>query len=262
MMKSDAADRPPQTLQTVERALSFLEIVATCSSPPTVREVSERLDLNLTTCYHLMRTLLVRRYLERRDDGTLRLGVNVGALFRAYQLGFDINEHLSSVVSVLSDRTAETAFLSVLEGRNVILRVLVEGSQPLRVAGLYVGLAGNEVKRASGKAVLAYADPTIREAAIEQHRSEVGPESDADDLMARIHADLAEVRNVGWAIDTDHSPGIVSIGAPFFDDAGAVFGAVGLVVPSTRWVANRNELLDSVLMAAQAATRRLGVGTD
>lgn len=256
IVKSDGGDGAPQTLQTVERALNFLEFVASSSTPPTARQVADGLGLNITTCYHLMRTLLSRGYLDRRDNGTLRLGRSVGSLFRAYQLGFNVTEHLSSVIVALTERTAETSFLSTLEDRNVILRALVEGSQPLRVGGLYVGLTGNELKRASGKAILAHADSAVQHAVIERYRAEAAPRPAAE-LTSQVLTDLAKVREDGWAIDADHSPGIVSIGAPFFDHDGTVVGAVGIVAPSTRWEENRTRLLEAVLDAAKDATNRL-----
>ena len=55
------------TLQTVERALSFLEYVATAPVPPNVRDVAKALDLNITTSYHLLRTLVARMQVSPRE---------------------------------------------------------------------------------------------------------------------------------------------------------------------------------------------------
>ncbi|WP_342659961.1 HTH-type transcriptional regulator XynR [Rhodococcus ruber] len=254
--KSTSQSQP--TLQTVERALNFLEFVAAARTPPTVQQVSVGLGLNITTCYHLMRTLLSRGYLERRSDATLRLGGSVGALFRTYQLGFNVNEKLSAIVTDLAETTAETSFLSTLDDRNVILKVLIEGSQPLRVGGLYVGLTGNEPRRAAGKAVLAHADADLREEIIERSSSDLTPTARRR-FLAALSRELEDVRTRGYAVDVDTSPGITSIGCPIFDQGGSVVGAIGIVAPTSRFDEAREKLVGDVSDAAREATTALGL---
>ncbi|MEV6984217.1 IclR family transcriptional regulator [Sphaerisporangium sp. NPDC051017] len=256
---NSTSDKPPQqTLQTVERALSFLEYVAAAEPAPTVQQVSVGLGLNITTCYHLMRTLLARGYLERRADATLRLGAGVGALFRTYQLSFNINDKLASIVSELAGTTAETSFLSTLDDKNLILKVLVEGSQPLRASGLYVGLTGNEPHRASGKAVLAHADATLRDEIIERNLTGMPPAAQRR-FRAALPQELEEVRTRGWAVDIDSTPGITAIGSPFFKHDGSVAGAVGIVAPTSRFSEAQDKLVGTVLDAATKATAVLAL---
>src|SRR5205814_2290836 len=86
----------------------------------------------------------------------------------SYQRSFDVQQTLANVVRGITDQTSETAFLSTLDGKSVILKYLSEGSHPLRVSGLYVGLTGNEHRRASGKAVLAHLDTGARNRLLER----------------------------------------------------------------------------------------------
>ncbi len=249
-------------MQTVERALSFLEYVAAADTPPTVQQVSAGLGLNITTCYHLMRTLLSRGgYLERRSDGKLRLGASVGALFRTYQLGFNVNEQLSAIVTDLAESTAETSFLSTLDDRNVILKVLVEGSQPLRVGGLYVGLAGNEPRRAAGKAVLAHLEAGLKDEIIERNLADLNPTARRR-FRSMLERELEDVREQGWSADIDTSPGITSIGSPIFGGDGSIVGAIGLVAPTSRFQEGRDNFLQAVMDAAHLASETLGRVTD
>ncbi|WP_055483121.1 IclR family transcriptional regulator [Sphaerimonospora mesophila] len=257
-MNSSSAKSTQQTLQTVERALSFLEYVAAADPPPTVKQVSVGLGLNITTCYHLMRTLLARGYIERRADATLRLGAGVGALFRTYQRSFNINDKLASIVGELADTTAETSFLSTLDDKNLILKVLVEGSQPLRASGLYVGLTGNEPHRASGKAVLAHLDATLRDEIVARNLTGMAPSAQRRFRTALLR-ELEEVRARGWAVDVDSSPGITAIGSPFFEHDGSVAGAVGIVAPTSRFSEARDKMVGTVLDAANKATSVLGL---
>ncbi|GCD92809.1 IclR family transcriptional regulator [Embleya hyalina] len=253
------AERTPKqpTLQTVDRALTFLEYVAAAPEPPTVQQVSEALGLNITTCYHLLRTLVARGYIARHENLTLTLGDGVGALFRAYQRRFDIDDNLKGCVDKLAAQTAETSYFSAVEGNRVILRILVEGSQPLRVSGLFVGRSGDEHLRSSGKAVLAHLDDE-RRAAVMANCVEGRSETDASALVEKLDRDLRTTRERGWSLDEQDSDiGISSVGAPVFDARREVYGAVGIVVPTTRMEKHRQRYVECVTATAAAMTALL-----
>ena len=248
----------PHTLQTVDRALSFLEIVATSAEPPTVKQVAAALGVNLTTSYHLLRTLLVRGYLERNDEGGLELGGAVGTLSHAYLNGLDVRDDLARLVQRINDETNETTFLSTLDGRSVILKVLVEGTQPLRVGGLTVGYAGPELRRASGKAVLAFLPDGPRDEIVARNLQAL-PAGDRARARRSLAHDLQQTRERGWAIDDETSEaGVTGIAAPVFDDGGDIYGAVGLVAPSTRVNTSHDRFVAAVVSAGSDATRLLG----
>jgi IclR family acetate operon transcriptional repressor len=245
------------TLQTVERALTFLEHVAAASEPPTVQDVSVALKLNITTCYHLMRTLLARGYLERRQNATLALGNKVSTLYGAYQQSFSIHESLAATVNRLADETSETCYFSALEGGSVIIKVLVEGSQPLRVSGLYVGLTGNEYRRSSGRAVLAHVGAEKRAMILANSLSGLSLIVQ-ESITKELEQELEATRQRGWSMDGEQTElGISSIGAPVFDSEGEVYGAVGVVAPTFRMDRSKSELISFVTAAAREATGML-----
>lgn len=245
------------TLQTVERALTFLEHIAAAPKPQTVQDVSAALNLNITTCYHLMRTLLARGYLERRDDATLTLGRQVGVLFGAFQQSLDMDQSLAALVHQLAKATSETSFLSVLDETKVMIRVLAEGSQPLRVSGLYVGLTGNEHRRSSGKAILAHVGDAQRNAILSRSLSGLSREK-REALLGDLMPDLDRTRQRGWSLDGGRTEtGISSVGAPVFNAAGQVYGAIGVVTPSFRMDRSQAEFVEAVTDVAQRATALL-----
>lgn len=249
--------RSPTTLQTVERALAFLEYVASAAEPPTVQLVAAEMQLNISTCYHLLRTLLGCGYVERRADGTLQLGNRIGVLFRSYQRTLGVDQHLAFVVDRIARDTSETAFLSALSGTSVILKFLAEGSQPLRVSGLYVGLAGNEHKRASGKAVMAYLDPETSQKVLNRSLSHLAPPQ-RKEALEKLEADLRRTRERGWSLDGEESDtGISSVGAPVFGADGRVYGAVGVVTPTSRMDRQQDSFVAVVTAAAHQVSELL-----
>lgn len=245
------------TLQTVERAIAFLEYVALAAKPPSVRDVSDDLKLNITTCYHLLRTLVALDYVRRREDGTLELGDRVSIIARNFRKTKSVEQDLADIVHAMASATLETSFLSLRDGDSVVLKVLAEGSHRLRVAGLYVGLKGEEFRRASGKAVMAFLGDEARAAMLEASLAGV-PDARRKAIRRTLEKELPLIRARGWSVDEGESEdGITAIGAPIFDGSGAVFGALGVIVPTFRLEKARDIFMDAVLGAAADATARL-----
>lgn len=246
------------TLQTVERALSFLECVSASKSPQTIREIAQELGVNLTTGYHLFNTLYARNYIERNPDGTLRIGVQTAALFEGYKRGFSRQQQMNDLVDRLAGETSESAYLSMHVNNSIVLTAFTEGSQAIRAAGLYVGLSGFEYIRSAGRAVLAFLEPESREAVLEHSLSSLAP-SQRPQVREELASELDVIRERGWAIDDqEYETGIVGISAPFFSAGRNVLGAIGVWAPATRAYESKADLIRRVLAASRDATSTVG----
>lgn len=247
-------EKAPTTLQTVERALAFLEEVAQARQPPRLRDVAQTLGINVTSSYHLLNTLQLAGYVTRDSDGTLRIGGRAAILYRGLIRNFEFGRELSAVVAELSAATGETAYVAALNRERVIIQALVEGDQAVRVTGLYVGFSGSEHIRASGKAVLAHLPDQQRDAILRRCL----PSATAAELDAVID-ELGKVREQGWALDDgSFREGACCIAAPFFRPAGFVAGSLAVSVPADRFTAARERITDAVLSSAQQASQIIG----
>ena len=250
----------PSTLQTVERALSFLEVVAESPTPVTVKEVAERLGLNITTCYHLYNTLMFREYVVRQPDLTLRIGHRAGLLYDGYRRSLSTQRLMADFVQHLAVDTAETAWVSSVIGLDVVLTAFSDGPQAVRAAGLYVGLSGQIHRRSSGRAVLAFADDKLSEAMIARLLESL-PKAERRQVRVMLDQELPRIAERGWAIDEgDFNPGVLGIAAPYFSADGLVLGAVGIWAPAERGRAHLDALTEKVVAAADEATRLFGRG--
>lgn len=254
-----SSERPgTPTLQTVERAFTFLEYVAASIDPPTVQQVARALKLNITTCYHLMRTLAARGYLIRLGDGTLVVGNAIGPLFRAFRSRLNETQELYEIVRQLAETTSETAFFSAPDGDSVVLKILVEGSwQSLRVGGLFVGATGNEHLRASGRAILTYLEKAGGERIIKKCFRGLN-EEERERAAKELSSAMATTRQRGWALDAEASQiGVTGMAFPIFDDHRGIHGALGVAVPTTRWKPSQRALVDAVSKASKRASELL-----
>lgn len=58
-------DEKGDILQSVQRALRVLNLIAEHPEGLSARQISYALSLNISTCYHILNTLLVAGYLDR-----------------------------------------------------------------------------------------------------------------------------------------------------------------------------------------------------
>ena len=70
-------DQPSDLVRSVSRAFRILEEVGASPAPLTVKAIARRCQLNLSTSYHLVRTLAYEGYLVRGPDGRYMLGSSV-----------------------------------------------------------------------------------------------------------------------------------------------------------------------------------------
>lgn len=79
MADESRQDAPGDFVQSVGRALRILEVVS-AGEAMTVKAIARRCGLNLSTAYHLVRTLAYEGYLTRLSDGTYVCGSGVASL--------------------------------------------------------------------------------------------------------------------------------------------------------------------------------------
>lgn len=72
--------RPEDFVQSVGRALHLLEVVSASPGLP-VKSLARRCGLNISTTYHLVRTLAYEGYLHRLPNGTYVAGSEVALRF-------------------------------------------------------------------------------------------------------------------------------------------------------------------------------------
>jgi DNA-binding IclR family transcriptional regulator len=61
---------PSGMIQSLQRGLKVFEYVCTAARPVVAKQVAVALDLNLSTAYHLLNTLVFEGYVQRSDDRT------------------------------------------------------------------------------------------------------------------------------------------------------------------------------------------------
>lgn len=245
-------------LGTVRKALALLEWVAAQPAPPTVKDCAVALGLNLTTSYHLVNTLCEARYLRKHADRRLSVGPQVAVLYGMLARNAQPARVLLPLLEDLRAKTGETCYLSSWERGEVVMQIVVESPQTLRVSGMYAGSRGAAYCRASGKAMLAFLPESEREEYLA-----TGPFpavtgrtiTDPD----RLREELWATAERGYSVDQEEfEEGVCCIAAPYFDLSGRLRGAVSVSMPTFRTPLMGDQIRPEVLQAAEEVSRVLG----
>ena len=146
---------PSDLVRSVSRAFRVLEVVGASRAPLTVKAIARRCQLNLSTTYHLVRTLTYEGYLVRGSDGCYVLGASVALRFHDLQTSLRQPPEVHAVLRNLAAVTRRTAYLGRFVNGRIVITDLVEGPESPYLEDLEVGLDVAAHATVIGKVLLA-----------------------------------------------------------------------------------------------------------
>lgn len=250
------ADR--HSIQSVDRALFLLETIAECGGEATLTELSNRTGLNISTCHHLLATLIMRGFAAKVPGRRLyALGARILYLGHAC-LQVDLPRRAQPFLDRISRTTGETVHLAALQGDHVVTLLTREARHAVRVDSGTIGKSDAAHATASGKAMLAWVPEEEMQRILAGGMKRFTPNTITD--FPALIEELRLVRRKGFAMDREEfQPGVVCVGAAIRDHAGAVVGAISVSAPSMRATDEHLELMRSeVVAAARGVSAELG----
>ena len=197
----------PQVLQTLDRGLVVLELVAASPSGLSVAELAQRVDVHRAVCYRLVATLSSHGLVSRGADGRVRLGAAVRAL--AQRLQPQLVTAARPVLADLAHRTSMSAFLSLAEEDECVAAEVVEPADTVLHVAYRVGNRHPLTRGAAGVAILAARRPSDTDPATVRRARELGYAVTRAELQAgAVGVSVALPKVVG----TEGSVGVVTLG--------------------------------------------------
>lgn len=245
---------------SVRRALSIMELLAENPGGLNVKHISHSLKLNLSTCYHLLNTLVSFGYAVKDPETLLfRLSGKVSfTLFVPFSPGHLV-QLLAPHVQALHEATRETTLLSLWNEPEIYLAAIIESSLPVRVKSPAVGYADANHALASGKAILAYLTNPELDGFLACHELRAFTRNTVTS-PSLLKERLAAVCRQGYSLDIEEFLNdVCSISAPIFDSRPRVVASLAIALPGTRYHDLAGSLIPHVKEAAQAATRTLEI---
>ena len=151
---SRAAKRPEDFVQSVGRAVRVLEVVGERPGLP-VKTIARRSGLNISTAYHLVRTLAYEGYLFRLPDGTYAIGDSVARRFHDLLRSMSRPPESRVVLDHLTERTGLSAYLGCLHDGQLTVAEVSEGPGSPYLEDFQLGLHVSAHATALGKALLS-----------------------------------------------------------------------------------------------------------
>ena len=145
---------PDDLVQSVSRALRVLEVVTTSPGLP-VKAIARRSGLNLSTTYHLVRTLAYEGYVRRLSDGCYDVGTELPRRFHDVVESLGRPPQSRDVLSHLVQVTGLSAYLGRLSASGMVVAEVVEGPGSPYLEDFEVGLDVAAHATALGKALLS-----------------------------------------------------------------------------------------------------------
>jgi IclR family transcriptional regulator, acetate operon repressor len=251
-----AGDR--HSIQSVDRALYLLETIAEAGGEATLTDLANRTGLNISTCHHLLATLIKRGFATKVTGRRLyALGARIVYLSHAC-LQVDLPRRAQPYLEAVNQATGETVHLAALQGDSVITLAVREARHAVRVETGKVGKLEAPHATSMGKAILAWLPED------EMHRIlAVGMKRYTDKTITEFPAlieSLRVVRRNGYAIDQEeYLPGVICVGAAIRDQAGTVIGGISASTPTMRATDEHIALIrDEITAAARALSTEFG----
>jgi IclR family transcriptional regulator, acetate operon repressor len=249
---ANRTDGDRHSIQSVDRALYLLETIAEAGGEATLTELATRTGLNISTCHHLLATLIKRGFAAKVPGRRLyALGGRILYLGHAC-LQVDLPRRAQPYLEEINKVTGEAVHLAALQGDAVVTLAVREARHAVRVEAGKVGKLEAPHATSVGKAIMAW----LPEDEIRRMTSG-GMKRFTDHTITEFPALLESLRIVrrnGYALDREEfRPGVVCLGSAIRDQAGTVIGAISVATPTMRASDEHVALMRDELNAATRA---------
>ena len=226
----------------------------------TPKELAQEIDTPLPTTYHLLKTLVDLGALVKLEREGYRLGPAIGALSDSYLEQGEPLRILEPAVRDLAKMTGETTYMTAWRSGKIEVVVTVSSSRPVRVAPLGHGSQSYAHARASGKVMLAFARPSLREEYLYNNPLEKITPVTIDNSEI-LEGELKEIVKRGYATDLEeYAPDVSCLSVPVLA-SGHLIAALTVSAPTIRFNTEFDTLL-SQIWATKGQAERLLIGSE
>ncbi len=224
-------------IQSLDRGLAILQLVARSKQPVTLGELAELLEIDRSSAFRLAHTLRRRGFLScppgRKD---YVLGSSMWTLSRQYDWSNMLVKVADPELKSLAVQINETAHLAIREGKSALFVDSARATHVISVAG-QTGELVPLYCTAHGKALLADVDERELHSLFGAGPLQMHTRNTITSIKA-LAKECAAIRACGYATDeAEYTPDIRCVAAPIRlgDD---IVGSIGISAPVARFPKN------------------------
>lgn len=233
-------------IQVLNRAFDILELLSrNLDKEHSLSEIADPLNLNHGTCANIIKTMVNRRYIKKK---------------KGYILGrqsYYLTNNFSNEAEIVRCAINPMKNLSITLRENCVLAVLKNQSRIILHKETFVQeLQANTVdeknayQTATGKLLLAYMEPTDRNAFIKNYGLPGDMWKQIDDERVLID-ELQKIQKMGYVIHHDDT-NIGGVAMPIFDKKQAI-ASVGIYLPENRF----SKAMEDMILEKLAETAKI-----
>lgn len=258
-MSRNPGEQNAAHVQSVDRALSLLDILAREDREMGLTEIARALSWPKTTVHGLITTLRDRQYVDQSPTtGRYRLGVRLfelgNVVARSWSIRTiarpsmqDLNNRLGEMIQLATESGGEVLYIEKLDSSHMMRIISDIGARlPMHCTGL-------------GKVLLAHKKPSEIKWIIAKHGLRMLTARTITDREA-LERELIRIRQQGYAVDDrEIMDSLRCIAAPLFDREGKVEYAISVSGLASSLQGERFEnVRDELLRAAESISYMMG----
>ncbi len=246
-------------VQTLDRALNILELLAVQKSGLGVTEIGLKVGLHKSTAFRLLNALAERGYIEKdSDNGTYKIGMKVVEISSIHLNSIELKTEAAPSLRTLAAISTQPVHLATLMGSEV---VYIEKVDTLSSIRMYSNI---------GKRIPAHCTGVGRALYLDASESELTEAFKGYNFVGYTKHTVSNLRDfinqmkgfkeLGYVIDNEeHEIGIRCIAAPIRDYRGRIIASVS--TSGTKAIISKESdstLIPKVLDCAREISKRMG----
>ena len=246
-------------IQSVDRAISILNVFSEDHPEWKLKEICEKLDLNKSTAHGILHTLKCHGLIAQ-DEETQKYRLGLKMLDYGYGVlrNMNLRELAVPVLKRISRESGESAILGVLEGGSVVYIERREASALSLQVSSVISAINPAYSSAVGRAILAF----LPEEEQLSRLPETFVRTAKNSIMRRedLIGSLRATKMRGYSlVDEEFMDGVISLGAPIYNFEGEVIAAISIGGTVARITKERIDgIARLVCGAAEEISRELG----
>jgi DNA-binding IclR family transcriptional regulator len=234
MQKTVSGTTPAPTVQVIERMFTLMDVLASREEAISLKEISEKAGLHLSTTHRLLNDLATGRFVDRPQPGSYRLGMRLLELGNLVKSRLNVRDAALAPMRDLHKLIQQPVNLSMRQGDEIVYieRAYSErsGMQVVRSIGGRAPLHLTSV----GKLFLAADDP-IKVRAYATRTGLSGHTKNSLTQLPALERELSRVRQYGNARDNEELElGVRCMAAGVYDDQGKLVAGLSISAPAER----------------------------
>ncbi|MCM3550990.1 IclR family transcriptional regulator [Shouchella clausii] len=247
-------------VQSVERALSILNLLSKYPKGIKLTDLANRLKLSKATAHRLLATLIDLNYVRQdRETEKYKLGYQIVSMATYFLEGHDLISTARPHLTELSEQANETVHLCIEDNGMVLYIDKIESTQPIAMYSR-IGSKAPMYCTAVGKVMLAGMEQQkCEELAASFDYQKMTPYT--IDNPNKLLQEIAKVKRQGYAIDNQEiTEGIRCIACPIIDYTDKTIASFSMSGPMNRLTNSDFEhtLIAKMLETSEAISRECG----